>query len=450
MNIHGEKRPLFEDIHRTPTGNAASTNRPARAQAEQWVGVATEVLGRVFAAAKIDTRSTAKHKSAESSKARAFLAKWAFVKQHFENCGYPDGYALNETCMQTALSRFGFSTWEVEKLLQLERRAKPLRSNRRQAYKNGFAVEDPLPKGRSEVRVPVWALELPSKVFAFIIATLLSPNAEQPQDVGPRIGIANRKVAHKLAYQAAETRLIELRQGPHKFLLVGRAGADVFANKFQELSRTLAKNRLAKNRSAKNRPTQTNWKPGTTAEDKAPPSSAEEGEAEREIQNYTADSAAVRDVDFYGLAFSDEHLLGGMSDEQSRLLDDLYARFDDVHARFDADDPGDYIEAAIPNVQLKQRVKEAAAGRVHRAILTPAGLWTIRHLAALGFCIRSNGNLDAHEAAAWIMEVIAASTAGGRWINSLKLVAARIAGDAYGSDCGSPRLYSRSQDEVME
>lgn len=444
MDNHGEKRSPFEDIHGTPTGNASSTNRSTRAKAQQWVGVSTEVLGRVFAAAKIDTKSTAKHKSAESSKARAFLVKWAFVKQHFENNGHPQGFALNEKYLHTVLVNFGFSTWEIKKLIQLERRAKPLRSNRRQLFKNGFAVEDPLPKGRSDVRVPVWALELPSKVFAFCAATRLSPKAEQPKDVARRFGIADRQVANSLAYQAAETGLIKLRKGPHKFILVGRNDSD-FVSKFNELSDKLTKNRLAKKRSAKNRPTQSNWKQGTTAEGKAPSSSAEEGEAEREDQNYTADSAAVRDLDFCGLAFSDEHLLGGMSDEQSRLLDDLYARFDDLHVLRNLDDPGDYIEAAIPNAQLKERVKEAAAGRVHRAVLTPAGLWTIRHLAALGFSVRSKGDLDPHEAVEWIAEVIADSTAGGRWINSLKLVAARIAGDAYGRDYGSSRLYRRNQ-----
>jgi hypothetical protein len=109
-----------------------------------------------------------------------------------------------------------------------------------------------------------------------------------------------------------------------------------------------------------------------------------------------------------------------------------------------------------PGVQ-KRRDKLAAkaagdATCVHPTLLTAAGLYAFRYIAAFYYSTTDVAGADEQaaepsplKAVVWLLNVIADRLAGadGAWLNSLKLVAERIIGDAYGYGTVSERLYAR-------
>lgn len=214
--------------------------RPERKPCE--VRVANSVIGRICGQAP---------GKGESAKTRCHAIRLAFIKALHEQ-GHPGGFAPNRQHFEA--QGYGFSEWAFESAVRWNDRALDL--NRRRAGKH--AAEEPLSyAGGGYVAMPLTALRLPSRVFAFVVLARLSPRPRTPAEIGRILGIADRHTATQIAREAAQTGLVTLQEGARGKIWIGRLGSAISVETRQVPEQCdLSRNHTSKNHLSKNHGTQ--------------------------------------------------------------------------------------------------------------------------------------------------------------------------------------------------
>ena len=97
-------------------------------------------------------------------------------------------------------------------------------------------------------------------------------------------------------------------------------------------------------------------------------------------------------------------------------------------------DPAAAIEKILPDATLADLIRSAAGDRVHPEILTPGGLYAVRHLTAYvraKVALEQGEEIAAHSALMLAIMPICAIRDRGGWLNSLQVVGLRLAGTAH-------------------
>jgi hypothetical protein len=104
------------------------------------------------------------------------------------------------------------------------------------------------------------------------------------------------------------------------------------------------------------------------------------------------------------------------------------------------------LGSVLPDSELVEQIKRAADGRVHADILSPAGAYGVRYLAA--FVLSYDEERRCPTAA--LRSVLQAindriGSQAGEWLNSLAVIGQRIAGELYDGRMSAGKFYSAAR-----
>jgi hypothetical protein len=91
------------------------------------------------------------------------------------------------------------------------------------------------------------------------------------------------------------------------------------------------------------------------------------------------------------------------------------------------------ITAAVPDDRLREMVRAATRGRVAPEILTPAGLFAVRYLAAMIAAAAHEPFEAPEDALSAVLDAMRQRIGSrpGQWLNSLALLGRRFAAELY-------------------
>jgi hypothetical protein len=344
--------------------------------------------------------------------------------------------------------------------------------DRKQTGRRSYAIETLAPASDNFVLIDQRLLKEGSPLVAFVLVVNLSPEPMTLAEVGARLGIKARATLRNLAEAAVE-------RGAIARAIVGGAtkvarGGTTFDRGAEVVKNGAAK--VVRNGVIKNGATHIRWKNSTLDErTKIRPMSAtslppaagngavgdltDEGEVDRmetvalrefetiigirgDEQPVKAQEAAVARHPQH-VAMSEPALLGWLDEEDFGY--NLAERADMLEA--DEDTVAE-LEELYPDAKLLRLLRQAAKGRVSRAIQTTAGLYALRYLAALVIGREEIGSPTPESAMAGILNAIKVRIGDrpGQHLNSVALIGKRIVAEIFTGLADVGVLYKPAAD----
>ena len=250
-----------------------------------------------------------------------------------------------------------------------------------------------------------------SKLLAFVAAILLAPFPQDARDNAERIGLSRRSpnaIKRLVKTATADHHIAAEHVGRH--WIVARPGVNLAV--FQNVAiqnvviQNVAIHSLLEDDHRKQE--DDHKKQQAKRVTPQPPSPAE------------APPLRCDDVDAVDAAWLSKRLLGWLADDAEPFTADI----------LEVDSAA--IEPVLPDETLAELIRSAAGDRAHPEIVSPGGLYAIRHLTAYvreKVAIEQGEEIAAHSALMVVMRPICAVRDSGGWLNSLKVVGLRLAGD---------------------
>src|SRR5262245_44950470 len=327
------------------------------------------------------------------------------------------GWSINEHCVAKAVAEGGIEMGErkVREGLALAKRTGVLDrriGGRQPNGKSAFARDTLATGGARYVELPEALVRSEnSKLVAFVAATLLAPFPQDARDIAKRIGLSRKStnsIARLVQDAVAGDYIAGERVGSH--WIVARPGVDLAGFQNVDVQNVGIQNVAIHNiQQDEHRDLEDDHRKTAHQESYAAPASP-------------ADAAPLLvDADLRTAALTDPRLLGWADIE--------YGPANSDHLISVEPEAVDEIADLITDASLAQIVGVATEGRHHADMVSPAGLYAIRHLSA--YLRQQDQDLIPHDALVRILATIADRIGGrdGAWLNSLAVIGKRLLGD---------------------